>query len=67
MCDDRDKLQPHDYLVSVGKRSVDEMSLSAVKDEIKNAGSMIELGVRRCLSAPRPFLTTYSYHLAPCL
>lgn len=45
--DDRERLQPRDYVVSLGRKPVDDMSLSAVRDLIKHAGSMLEIEVRR--------------------
>ena len=47
VCDDRERLQVRDYLVSISRRSVDEMSLAQVKDTIKHAKSFLEVEVRR--------------------
>ena len=52
--DDRQRLQPHDYLVSINHKLADEMSLKAAKDVIKNAGSIIEVEVRRHEAAEAP-------------
>merc|ERR1740139_2052770 len=45
--DDRERLRPHDYLVSIGRKAVDEMTLPMVRGVIKEAGSMLEVEVRR--------------------
>ena len=45
--DDREKLQPHDYLCTINRKNADELSLSAVKDIIKHAGSILEVEIRR--------------------
>ena len=48
--DDREKLLPHDYLVTINRKSADEMSLAGVKEVIKHAGSILELEVRVALT-----------------
>ena len=47
MTDDRDRLRPRDYLVAIGRKAVDEMTLGMVRGVIKEAGSMLEVEVRR--------------------
>ena len=47
MHDDRDKFREYDYLVTMNRQPVAEMSLAAVKEKIRVAGSMLELEVRR--------------------
>ena len=45
--DDRQKFRPRDYLVSIGRKAVDEFTLPMVRGVIKEAGSMLEVEVRR--------------------
>ena len=45
--DDRAKFRPRDYLVSIGRKAVDEFTLPMVRGVIKEAGSMLEVEVRR--------------------
>ena len=45
--DDREKFRPRDYLVSIGRKAVDEFTLPMVRGVIKEAGSMLEVEVRR--------------------
>ena len=47
MSDDREKFRPRDYLVSIGRKAVDEFTLPMVRGVIKEAGSMLEVEVRR--------------------
>lgn len=45
--DDRDRLASHDYLVSINRKPIEELSLSGVKDVVKHAKAFLELEVRR--------------------
>ena len=45
--DDRDRLASHDYLVSINRKPIEELSLAGVKDVVKHAKSFLELEVRR--------------------
>jgi hypothetical protein len=51
VCDDREKLQYKDYLVSISRKSVDEMTLAEVKEIVKHAKNFLELEVRRYAGA----------------
>ena len=45
--DDREKFQIGDYLVSINRRSADELAVGSVKDIIRTAGSILEVEIRR--------------------
>jgi hypothetical protein len=45
--DDRHKLAERDYLVSLQRHKVEELTLAAVRSMIRDAGSIVEMEVRR--------------------
>lgn len=45
--DDRNKLAERDYLVSLQRQKVEELTLTEVRNMIRDAGSIIEMEVRR--------------------
>ena len=47
MCPTSPGAASHDYLVSINRKSVEELSLAGVKDSVKHAKSFLELEVRR--------------------